>query len=141
MSIKIFVKTKSIGKRKPPMENIPYTLSEQVNTLRQLIQALVRQEVSTYNKKGLENMLIPFLTEDQIKNQETAGKVGFGRLYSDKKADPDRAIEVAIQGFEDGLFKVLLEEKELTELDAPIHIHEGANLTFIRLTFLAGRMW
>ena len=141
MNTKIFVKTKSIGKRKPPIENTPYTLSEPVNTLRQLIQVMVRKEVSTYNKKGLENMLIPFLTEEQIKNQKTVGKVSFGRLYSDKKADPDKAIEVAIQGFEDGLFKVLLEEQELTELDAPIHIYEGANLTFIRLTFLAGRMW
>ena len=141
MSINVFVNLKSVGKRRPILKKTPYTLSENIPNLRQLIEVIVRQEVLSYNTKGLENMLIPFLTETEISDQATVGKVGFGRLYSDRKADPDQAVGVAIQGFEDGLFKVLIDDIELPELDSSVEIQEGNVLTFIRLTFLAGRLW
>ena len=108
----IYIKLKSIGKRRPILENVPYDLPEGISSLRQLIEVIVRQEVDTYNSRGLENMLVPFLTEIEIAEQSTVGKVGFGRLYSDKRADPDKAVETALQGFEDGLFRMLINDKE-----------------------------
>ncbi len=86
-------------------------------------------------------MLVPFLTESEISDQSTAGKIGFGRIYSDKKADSKKAVETALQGFEDGLFRIIIGDVEATELDEPLTIHENDILTFIRLTFLAGRLW
>jgi hypothetical protein len=109
--------------------------------LRQLIEAVVRSEVQNYNSRGVDEMLVPFLTQAEIEDASTVGKVGFGRLYSDKKADPERAVTTALIGFEDGLFKVLVGESEATLLDAPLKIVPGDVITFIRLTFLAGRMW
>ncbi|MCL1895669.1 MAG: hypothetical protein FWG03_03890 [Clostridiales bacterium] len=137
----VFVRLKSVGKRRPVLEDMPYTLPDGILTLRELIEAVVRQEVGKYNSRGLENMLVPFLSEEEIEDQGTAGKVGFGRLYSDKKADVEKALETALQGYEDGLFRVLAGEKEAAELDDPLVICEGDTLTFIRLTFLAGRLW
>ena len=67
--------------------------------------------------------------------------MGFGRIYSDKKADPDKAAETALQGFEDGLYRVVLNDMEATDMDKPLDIKENDVLTFIRLTFLAGRLW
>jgi len=110
--LNIYIKLKSIGKRRPILENVPYDLPEGISSLRQLIEVIVRQEVDTYNSRGLENMLVPFLTEIEIAEQSTVGKVGFGRLYSDKRADPDKAVETALQGFEDGLFRMLINDKE-----------------------------
>ena len=137
----VFVKLKSVGKRRPILENTPYTLPDGLSTLRQLIEAVVRQEVEAFNSRGLENMLVPFLSEDAIADLSTVGKVGFGRLYSDRKADPEAAVKTALLGFEDGLFKVVVGEQEALELDAPLVLHDGDTITFIRLTFLAGRMW
>jgi len=139
--MKVYINLKSVGKRRPVLQQAPYNLPEEITSLRQLIEAVVRQEVEAYNSRGLENMLIPFLPEEEIAAQSTAGKVGFGRLYSDKKANPEKAVETAVQGFEDGLFRVLIGEKEANSLDTPLTINEGDNLTFIRLTFLAGRLW
>ncbi|MCL2378758.1 MAG: hypothetical protein FWC77_06505 [Defluviitaleaceae bacterium] len=139
--MKVFINLKSPAKRRPILQQTPYSLPEDITTLRQLINAIVRQEVETYNSRGLENMLIPFLPEEEIAAQSTTGKVGFGRLYSDKKADPDKAVSTALLGFEDGLFRVLIGEDEAISLDDPVKITEGAVLTFIRLTFLAGRLW
>jgi hypothetical protein len=139
--VNIYIKLKSIGKRKPVLINTPYNLPNDISSLRQLIQEIVRQEVETYNSRGLENMLIPFLTETEIAEQSVVGKVGFGRLYSEKQADIDKAIETALQGFEDGLFKVLINNNEAIELDSPLEIFENDTLTFVRLTFLTGRLW
>ena len=135
------MKLKSVGKRRPILENVPYNLPEGISTLRQLIESIVRQEVEKHNSRGLENMVIPFFTEAEIAEQSTVGKVGFGRIYSDKKADADKAVETALLGFEDGLFRVLINEKEATDLDSTLEIIENDTLTFIRLTFLAGRLW
>jgi len=137
----IYIKLKSAGKRRPVLSDTPYALPDGITSLRQLIEAVVRQETEEYNSRGTENMLAPFLTEDAIADQSTVGKVGFGRLYSEKKADAGKAVETAVQGFEDGLFKVLVGDAEATELDAPLVIRENDTLTFIRLTFLAGRLW
>jgi len=137
----VYIKLKSAGKRRPALNNIPYTLPDGIASLRQLIETIVRQEVDEYNNRRTEKMLVPFLTEIEISDQNTVGKIGFGRLYSDKKANLEKAIETALQGFEDGLFRVMLGETEATELDKPLEIHEDTTLTFIRLTFLAGRLW
>ena len=137
----IYIKLKSAGKRRPILDNAPYSLPDGITTLRQLIEAVVRQEVRKYNNRGSENMLVHFLTESEISDQSTVGKIGFGRLYSDKKADIEKALITALQGFEDGLFRVVVGEKEAKELDEPLDIHENDTLTFIRLTFLAGRLW
>jgi len=137
----IYIKLKSAGKRRPVLESTPYYLPDGVNSLRQLLEMVVLQETEKYNSRGTENMLVPFLTEAEISDRSTVGKVGFGRLYSDKKIDPEKAVETALQGFEDGLFRVVINNMEITEIDKPLAINENDVLTFIRLTFLAGRLW
>ena len=137
----VFIKLKSVGKRRPVLDNTPYTLPDGISSLRQLIVAVVRLEVDKFNSRGEDNMLVPFLTETEISKQSTVGKVGFGRLYSDNKADLEKAVETALIGFEDGLLRVMVDDVEATSLDEPLNICENSTLTFIRLTFLAGRLW
>ena len=137
----INIKLKSAGKRRPVLNDTPYELPENISTLRQLITEIVTQEVKKFNERGVDNMLIPFLTETEIADQAEVGKVGFGRLYNENKAVPEKSVETAIMGFTDGLFKVVVNETDVSELDAPLIIRENDTLTFIRLTFLAGRLW
>jgi hypothetical protein len=137
----VFVNLKSIGKRKKGLEKVPFTLPDGITTLRGLIDAVVRQEADSYNARGTDNMLIHFLTEENIEDKASVGKVGFGRLYSENKANREKASTTAIQGFEDGLFRVLVNDTEYTDLDGQLVVQEGDVLTFIRLTFLAGRLW
>lgn len=137
----IFVNVKSVGKRKPALNAVSYTLPDGIATLRDLITAVVRIETERYNARETEKMLLPFLTEAQIEDQSVAGKVGFGRIYAERKADPKAAVETALQGFEDGLFRVIVNDSEVKESDASIRLNEGDTLTFVRLSFLAGRLW
>jgi hypothetical protein len=57
--------------------------------------------------------------------QATAGKIHVGGIYSEKKADKDAATDVALQGFEDGLFRVIHNETEITALPAPMQLQDG----------------
>ena len=138
--MQIFVRVKALGKQKNVLEPVLREIPP-VGSLRELINVLVRQEVESFNRRGTEVQLIPWLSPEQIDADVFAGKVGFGRLWSDRKADPVTAAANAMQCFEDGLVRVFLGDTELTEPDAPLSVPEGAEFTFIRLTFLAGRMW
>jgi len=139
--MQVLINVKSIGKRKPILAKELFELESDIKTLKDLLTTVVTQEVQKYNERGIDEMLIPFLTEAEIADESTIGKVGFGRLYSEKKADLDKAIEVALEGFVDGLFKVVINEVEIEDLDTHINLQENDVLTFVRLTFLAGRMW
>ena len=137
----VYVRVKTLGKRKDVMPPKPYELPEGIRSLRELLTAFVESEVERYNSKDTEAPLISCLTAEEIAAQSETGKVSFGRLWSDRKADKAKAVQTAIQAFDDSLVRVLMDDVELTELDTPLKIHEGAVFTFVRLTFLAGRMW
>ena len=139
--MQVYVRVKSLGKRKDVLPPKSYELPEGIGSLRALLTAFVEAEVDRYNSKDTEAPLLSCLTAEEIEAQSEAGKVSFGRLWSDKKADKAKAVQTALQAFADGLVRVLMDETELTELDAPLTVPEGAVFTFIRLTFLAGRMW
>lgn len=139
--MKIFVQMKAAGKRKPILSNVPYEVSDSVHTLRDFLTEIVQTEVARYNAKETGEAALPFLTQVEIEAGAEVGKVGFGRIYSDKKADPDKAVANALQCFSDGLVRVFQNEEEREVLDALLQINEGDHFTFIRLAFLAGRLW
>lgn len=139
--MEIYIQMKAAGKRKPVLDHIPYELPEQISTLREFLTELVRIEVERYNRKGMDVQVVPYLTKEEIEDGASVGKLGFGRIYSEKKADFTKASENALQCFEDGLVRVFQNERELEHLDDPVQIQKGDCFTLIRLTFLAGRLW
>lgn len=139
--MQVYVRVKALGKRKDVLQLMPYELPDSVGSLRQLLTAFVESEVKHYNQKEADAHLMPWLTAEQVDDMAATGKVGFGGIFADHKADRERAIENAIQCWKDGMVRVLMDGMELTEPDAPLAVRKGAVFTFIRLTFLAGRMW
>lgn len=137
----IFVCIKSAGKRRPALNDIPYNIPDHVTTLRSFLTELVEIEVEIYNKKESSVQVLPLLTQEEIESGAETGKIGFGSIYSEKKADRVKAVENAIQCFEDGLVRVFQNEMELKSLDEPIQIRDGDCFILICLTFLAGRLW
>lgn len=137
----IYVRVKAIGKRKDILAPTPYAIPDGICSLRQLLTAVVQKEVAQYNSKQAEAQLMPFLTQQALEDQAKIGKVSFGTIYSDKKADPGKAVANAIQCWEDGLVRVFMNEEELTDLDAPLKVEAQSVLTLMRLTFLAGSIW
>ena len=52
--------------------------------------------------------------------------------------DPEQAVATALQGFEDGLYLVMIDGVEQRDLNASVFVTDASQLVFIRLTFLAG---
>lgn len=78
------------------------------------------------------------MTEEALSGLESIGKLAFGVNHGEKQADAAQAVQLALQGFEDGLYRVFLAGTEVTALDAPLTLHGDDELTLIRLTMLAG---
>lgn len=137
----ILIRIKQAGRRKDVLQPTPYTIPDDVGTLRELLCAICASEVMRYNETKAHPTLFPLLTQTEIDGLASDGRVSFGEIYSDKTADLSHAVQNVLQSFEDGLIRVLADDCELTELDAPLSDLSSKTVTFIRLTFLSGRMW
>lgn len=140
MSFTIYVRVKKAGRqKKESLVPAPYELPGRPDTVRELLMALTELSVKEYNERKDEGQLLPYLTKEKLLDQASEGKVSFG-VRGGADADPAKAIENAVQCFEDGIYRVFYGERELTGLDEEIPWEESENtvFTFIRLTMLSG---
>lgn len=141
--MQIIIKAKQAGRKHALIENKVIEIDDIGNQPKfaELLKAIVKQQVGEYNSKTAEKNLLPFLSKDEISEQAQSGKVGFGSIYNENKADLETAQETALQAFEDGMFAVFADENELQKLDETVRVTDETVFTFIRLTFLAGSYW
>lgn len=138
--MKINVNMKQIGSRKNAVAPQIFELPVRPDTVGELIIIITGICVDEYNKKVNSNEIVP-MTDDQINSMSAIGRFVFGINYSGKIQDKDAAVKNALQCYEDGLFRIFINDEEAGEADESINLSENDTLTFIRLTMLAGRMW
>ena len=145
----IHISVKQAGKKKPVIAEREIDVGCP-QTVRQLLEGIVAQEVAAYNAKTAENaagwtpqdsLIFKALTENEMEDLADTGKIGFGARYNTKQQNSEEAIDNALQSFEDGLYRVFINDEEVHRPDEPLSLQEGARLTFFRLTMLAGRLW
>lgn len=141
----MFVETKIIGKKVRPLDgwSVPSPPPEEAGgdsglTLRQLISRVVRGEVEAYEQRQRANRLLRVLSEREIAAGATAGKIDSGGRPASEGIDEDVAVGVALRGFEDGLYLVILDGVEQKTLDQQVYVKPDSRLVFLRLSFLAG---
>lgn len=144
--MKINVTVKQLGRKHPILaaESLEIAFEGGDVSLENLLKLVVRQQVEAFNVKSFEwededYAKIP--TENYLNILTDTGKVGFGSIYNQKKADLEKAQENVIQAFEDGMFAVFYNDEQLDNLTQNINLSLQHTLTFIRLTFLAGSYW
>ncbi|MEH7440089.1 hypothetical protein V7182_21825 [Neobacillus drentensis] len=139
--MKIYVTVKSLAKREAFLEKVELQLTKQPVTIVELISELVSMNVRAFNQRQEIMPFVQFLSKEEITQSGAAGKVGFAAGYNEQKANEEEAIKTAIQAFEDGLFKVFINDVEHGVESPSIQLNEGDQLVLIKLTMLAGRMW
>jgi hypothetical protein len=135
------ISAKALGRKKPLFADwsIPLPPSlEGSPTLRDLISHVVRGEVAAFQDRQEERRLLKALSAREIAAGAAAGKIEMGGQELDQIVDPDEAVAVALQAFTDGMYLVVVEERELRELDEPIALQPSSRVTFIRMSMLAG---
>jgi hypothetical protein len=115
---------------------------EQV-TARQLIEAAVTAEVAAFQDRADEASLVRVLAEKALLADLERGAVRTGgaqeaQAQEAASVDVADAVDAALLAFGDGLFKVFVGDRELTDDAAAVSVAAGAALLFLRLVPLAG---
>jgi hypothetical protein len=133
------IQLKRLGKKK--VKQFPLTLETTPKTLKELLEACVKNQVDAFNKKREEVNVVGFLSPTEIQEQAESGKVDFGDLANKDLAVVQEAIDNVMVAFKDGLFVVFVDGDEITTLEAPLTLTEESVIAFIRMTFLVGSYW
>ena len=120
--MRVYIQIKQLGKRKCSIEKIPIDFPVPPVNVQGLIEAIVSWQVCEYNERLQQ-------------------KVGFAVNYNGKPAAEVEAITNALQSYEDGIFRIFMDDTETGDLSSPIQLKEESTLTFIRLAMLSGRLW
>jgi hypothetical protein len=143
----ITVRGKALGNRKPLFEDFSVPPPRDVGdgdgplTLRTFIAHVVKSEVQAFQKRQNARRLDRVLSLRQIECGERKGKIspeGRDPKHPPAEVDVETAIATALEAFVDGLYLVVIDEVEYTDLDAVVSLKPDSRVTFIRLTFLAG---
>ena len=143
----ITIRGKALGNRKPLFEefSVPPPLDVgdggEPLTLRTLITHVVSSEVQAFQKRQHAGRLDRVLSTREVARGEQRGKIspaGRAPKHSPNEVDVETAIATALEAFTDGLYLVVIDDVEYTDLDAIVSLEPDSRVTFIRLTFLAG---
>lgn len=109
----------------------------EVKTLRELLLHITEIEY----RRQFESEPKAVLTQNEIKQQETQGKIVFGNRYDTRRTSLDQAYQTVLQDFADGLFRVFICQEEVSDLDDVLNLKENDEIVFLKLVMLAGRLW
>ena len=135
--MRVFVNMKQIGKRKNVIDKKEYEIADNIS----LVSDLIREFVSICVKDFNQEKIIDYLLEQDIKDNADVGKIGFNDRENKNKQDVAKAIDNAIQSYEDGIYRIFVNDEEVGALNDSINLSEDDIITFIRLTMLAGAMF
>jgi len=109
--------------------------------LRALIEAVVRAEVAAFHARAEQRTFLRVLTDDAIDDGLVAGIVRSGddpTAADQGPVDPDAAVATALLAHRDGLYRVVVDDRPVDDLDAVVVVHPDTRLLFLRLVALAG---
>ena len=152
--MKIRINVKGASRKKAAIVQMTCDYPDRQMTVEEFLEETVRQNVREYNaRKDAAEILRLFSNEggkdrplneqfeEHIQNSAASGKVAYGDPMDSRKADEEKAVENALQCFVDGMVALFADGVRYTEREEKMALKELSEVTFIRLTFLAGRMW
>lgn len=140
----MLIREKGLGRRKPLFADwsIPIPPSwcgEGGVTLREVISRIVHEQVQAFRQRQEDRQGLRILTSRLIADAAESGRIAMGESEVGLQAvDEEACVGTALQAFEDGLFLVVIDEVEYKELDRQVPVREESQITFLRLTLLAG---
>ncbi|HEY2471548.1 MAG TPA: hypothetical protein VGI45_27415 [Terracidiphilus sp.] len=101
-------------------------------TLRDLIRGRLQQEVEHYNEA------LPEIFQGLVQPEESEQILNGYRLKTKRPLDWEAQCRRAWSSFEKNGFLVLVDGKQVTELDVQFDLHENSEIDFIKLVPLIG---
>lgn len=107
-------------------------VSERI-TLRELITQRIREEVDKFNRQKAQNIFSGLVQPSDTEKTLNGYKIRKQRLI-----DFDKQLDLAIKAFESNGFFVLLDDKQVEDLNNPLTLTEHSKVSFIKLVPLVG---
>jgi hypothetical protein len=101
-------------------------------TVKDIIEARVRQEVANYNNK------LPDYYNGLIEPTDAEKTINGYKLRSKKPIDAEKQVYVALDAFQKNGFFVLVDNQQSTSMDQEILLREDTRISFVKLTPLVG---
>ena len=139
--MKFFVNVKALGKLRASVKQVPFEIEGTPENVRDLIVRVVAACVAQFEQRAAQTEVLAAMTADEIADRAVSGKISFGDANGERGVNLQQAQQNALQCFEDGIYRIFLDGQPLEELDREIELNEQSQLTFVRLTMLAGRLW
>ncbi|GAA1791800.1 hypothetical protein HC028_01265 [Planosporangium flavigriseum] len=133
----MIVEVKVVGRPGEVVDREFAGLSGEV-TLRALLTSLVRAEIAGYESRRQAQQLLSVLTPGDLATGHTSGRFVSGGHHTPPAPSADEAIDRALEAFTDGLYFVVLDGEQVTELDARVVVTPSSRLRLVRLVALAG---
>jgi hypothetical protein len=103
-------------------------------TVRELIRARVHQEVRAHNASNAAQGRFFGLVQPDDAERDLNGY----RLRKPRRIDPERQTEVAVRAFERGHVLLLVDDRQVEQLDDEVTLHSGSSVSFLKLVPLVG---
>jgi hypothetical protein len=101
-------------------------------TLRDLIRGRLQQEVERYNQS------LPATFQGLVQPEESEQILNGFRMKTKRPLDWEVQCRRAYSSFDRNGFLVIVDGKQVTELDSPLDLHEDSEIDFIKLVPLVG---
>ena len=129
---------KVLGKSQNLFTTWQLDLPEQSSTLGELLTQIVTAEVSAFQVRQADRRMTKVLGLVDIEAGVAVGKVSSGGSELDQVVDLGKAVETALQAFEDGFYLVFIDDQQQEDLTATVALTSSSELLFLRLTPLVG---
>lgn len=142
----ISISVRQLGRKHPILQEKTISLDNTTSivSVRTFLELIVKHQVELFHSASFEwedQDTIHLPKENYLPILTDTGKAGFGAIYNHNQVNVATAQENALLAFEDGLYAVFYGDDQLETLTEEIDLSTNKNITFIRLTFLAGSYW
>lgn len=107
-------------------------VSERI-TLRELITQRIREEVERFNRENRHEVF-----SGLVQPSDTEQTLNGYKLRKPRPIEFDKQLALALKAFESNGFFVLLDDRQVEDLDAPLTLRDNSKVSFIKLVPLVG---
>lgn len=139
--MKVKINMKKFSRKQNRISQIEYDYPGEIRTVKELLEETVKIGISSYKERMERGELLQVLSGEEIEDQAQSGKISFGVNYGIHSPKLEESMQNALQSFEDGILVLFVGDRQMERLEEPVVLGADTELTFIRMTPLAGRMW
>ena len=114
------------------LQEVLVGFSSEIVTVKDIIEARVRQEVENYNKR------LPDYYNGLIEPNDAEKTINGFKLRSKKPIDAEKQVYVALDAFQKNGFFLLVDTMQSVSLEQKVQLTNDTRISFLKLTPLVG---